>query len=126
MQISNFFPLNDSLHDPNARTAVPIGLSIHKDILFGTLVAGAKTVTVKAPFGKNLGAIYGALLLNNSGGAAVTAFTPDLNPIVSITAVAGTNEGEVDVTIATSDATATTASVVNTFILIGQIFPKSA
>jgi hypothetical protein len=124
MQYHNFFPLNDTMQDPNARGTSPFGFTLHESITVGAMTAGAKTITLTGiPFGKNLGTVLGAELLNTDGGDAVTAATPDLNPILSISAAAGSNAGEVDVTIKTSDATVTTNTYVVTFKLWGRILP---
>jgi hypothetical protein len=124
MQYPNFFPLNDSMNDPNARGTSPLGFTLHENVTVGALTAGAKTVTLTGiPFGKGLGTVIGAELLNTDGGAAVASYTPDHNPILSIKAVAGSNAGEVDVTIKTSDATSTETIASVSFKIWGRINP---
>lgn len=124
MQRSNFFPMNDSILDSNVRGESPIGFCLYEGIVPGSLTAGAITLTLKAPFGKGLGRVIGGQMLNNSGGAAVAGFTPDLNPILAISAVIGTSaEGDILVTITTSDATVTSNSLVVSFLVWGQVYP---
>lgn len=127
MTQSGFYPLNDSQFDPNIRGESPAGFKIFRNIAVGAMTAGAKELTVKAPFGKNLGEVWGAQLLDTNGGAAVTGFTPDANPVLGIKAVVGTvAEGDVIVTITTLDATSTESALVVSFIVYGRILPVNA
>lgn len=127
MMQSGFFPLNDSMFDPNVRGESPAGFKIYRDVAVGALTAGAKELTVKAPFGKGLGEVWGAQLINSNGGAVVTTYTPDTNPVLGIKAVIGTvAEGDVIVTITTPDATSTEDALVVSFMVYGKILPVNA
>ena len=118
MQAENFYPLNSSVFDPNVRGESPEGFVILRDIVVGAMVAGVKTVTVlNIPFGKDLGEVYGVTILDSAGAGA--------NEVLAVSAVAGTNAGEVDITIQSSDAAAVD-NLTRSFILFGRILPVNA
>lgn len=116
MVVHGFYPLNDSHLDPNVRGESPEGFVVHRDITLGAMVAGVKAVTIKTPFGKGLGEVWGVMILDNVGGTnhALAAFSAE-----------GSGAGEVDITVHSTDATDTTNRVVS-FLVFGKIFPVNA
>src|SRR5690606_33729189 len=129
----NFYPLNSTDLDPiNQRGEAPEGFEVHKDIVCGAMEAGRVTVTVQSDFGKGLGEVYGALLLNadvedtfewtDNDGEALPV-TTTANIILGIgTPVEGSNDGEVNVDIVSPDAASTEEYTVS-FILFGRKLP---
>lgn len=120
-------PLNSTQFDPvNQRGEAPYGQEYHIGVAVGALTAGKATIDVDSVFGKGLGEVYGIQLLNTDGGAAVGAFTPDLNPVLSAKAVLSATAGKVAITISTSDATSTDDTLVVSFVLTGRQLPVNA
>lgn len=113
MQKEGFFAFPDSVQDPNVRGESPFGMEFHKDIAF-TLASGVKTVSVDSDFGTGNGIVIGGLLFKTKDST---------NQVLSISAVASATAGKVDVTVESTDATATTALVLS-FFLFGQIVPQ--
>jgi hypothetical protein len=113
MQKEGFFPFPDSNQDPNVRGESPYGMEFHKDIAF-TLASGVKTVSIDSEFGKGNGEVIGIIGLKTKDST---------NKVLSFSAVPSATAGKVDVTVESTDATATTALVLS-FFLFGQIVPQ--
>lgn len=126
MQRSNFFPLNDSILDSNVRGESPLGFCVFENVAVGTMTAGKRDVTVKAPFGKGLGEVLGAVVINAWGGIDA-GFTPDMNTTISVNAAIGSSaEGDVILSVYHPDATRTTNSTTVSVMVFGRIFPVNA
>ena len=109
---NNVFPLNPldikvgNTHEPEF-----LAQEYHKDIAVTALVAGTVDVDVDSIFGKDVGEVHGAIIVNSGG----------TDEVFGISAVAhSTTEGKVTVTINSSDATSTTALSTVTFWLFGR------
>lgn len=125
-----FYPLNDSMADPNVRGDAPEGFCIIKDITVGAMTAGKVVVELtNIPFGKNLGEVWGAEIINGADAAGVMngGSESDLNSVLTAgSAVVGTHTGDVDVVIVCTDATKTTNTYVVTLKIYGKILPLNA
>jgi len=109
---NNVFPLNPldiklgNTHEPEF-----LAQEYHKDVDIVAMVAGTITVDVDSIFGKDVGTVHGALLVNNGG----------TDEVIGINAVVhASTAGKVTVTINSSDALSTTALGTVTFWLFGR------
>lgn len=125
-----FFPLNDSMSDPNVRGDSPEGFTIIKDITVGAMTAGKAVITLtNIPFGKGLGEVWGAEIINGADAKDVISngSESDLNSVLTAGSVAlGSDPGEVDVVIVCTDATKTTNTYIVTLKVYGKILPLNA
>lgn len=113
----NLFPLNP-LDIKLANTHEPefFAQEFHKDVAVTALVAGTVDVDVDSVFGKGVGEIEGAVLLNSGG----------TDEVIGINVVEhASTSGKVTVTINSSDATSTTALGTVSFWLFGRPKPAS-
>lgn len=125
-----FYPLNDSMGDPNVRGESPEGFVIVKDVAVGALTAGKATVTLtNIPFGKGLGEVWGAEIIAgaDAGRTLEGGSESDLNVILVVGTVAlGSGAGEVDVDIVSISAESTAADYVVSLKVYGKILPLNA
>jgi hypothetical protein len=115
--LEGVFPFNDSSYDPNIRGEAPAVQEIHRDVAMGAMTSGIKVTSVFSKIGTGLGEVWGIIPLGTKGAGD--------NEVLAFEAALSSTDDKVDITMHSSDATATDALIVD-FILVGRMLPVDA
>jgi len=115
--LEGIFPFNDSSYDPNIRGEAPAVQEIHRDVAMGSMVAGVKVTAILSKIGKGLGEVWGIIPLGTKGAGN--------NEILAFSAALSSTANSVDITMHSSDATATDNLTIS-FMLVGRMLPIDA
>lgn len=116
MFYEDYFPVNSLEFDPNARSSAPLVKQLVK-LDPAAMVAGVITAEVVSLFGKGKGEVLGIVPLANIEAT---------NELIGLTAAASSTDGQITVTINSTDATSTTNLAAFYCFIYGRIFPTDA